>query len=236
MTCGPVPMSSTGSRSFSVSNGRFEIRNGLMAWLSRQKSHVVPSGDDFATSAAPALPEAHGRLSTMMTLPNRCCRPAWTTRAIMSIEPPAANGTTILIGPDGQEEVCPAAMLAARGVTKLPSRTERRVGMISFRGISSHRQIVVLSFRHLHGLALQHRQRAGDPPPRRVRHDHVVDVAALGGDEGRQEALLVFLGPRRDLFDVADVATEDDLDRPFGAHHGDLRRRPGVVQIAADVL
>src|SRR3954465_9663024 len=184
MTCGPVPMSSTGSRSFSVSNGRFGMRNGLIAWLSKQSSHVVPSGGDFATSAAPALPEAPGRLSTMMTLPNRCCRPAWTTRAIMSIEPPAANGTTILIGPDGQEGVCPAAMLAARGVTKLPSRTERRVGMMPFRDMSSHRQVIVLALRHLHRLALQHRQRAGNPSPRRMRHDHVVDVAALGGDEG----------------------------------------------------
>src|SRR5947207_8869316 len=108
----------------------------------------------------------------------------------MSIEPPAANGTTILIGADGQgagadgAPTCPAATLVTKGATKPPSKTERRVGMMAFRDISSHRQIVVLPLRHLHGLALQHRQRAGNPPPRRMRHDHVVDVAALGGDEG----------------------------------------------------
>src|SRR6478609_8497218 len=106
------------------------MRNGLIAWLSKQSSHVVPSGGDFATSAAPELP---GRLSTMMTLPSRCCRPGCTTRAIMSIEPPAANGTTILIGPDGQDagatgadgaETCPAATLATKGAIRPPSTTE----------------------------------------------------------------------------------------------------------------
>jgi hypothetical protein len=45
----------------------------------------------------------------------------------------------------------------------------------------SHRQIIVLLPRHLDMLILQHRQRAGEPPPRGVRHDDVVDSAALGG-------------------------------------------------------
>ncbi len=100
----------------------------------------------------------------------------------------------------------------------------------------SHRQIVVLAARHLHGLAAQHGERTGDARARGLRHDDVVDIAALGGDEGRQEALLVFAGARRDLFRVADVGAEDDLDRALGAHHRDLRRRPGVVDVAADVL
>ena len=34
----------------------------------------------------------------------------------------------------------------------------------------------------------------------------------------------------------ADVLAVDDLDRALGAHHRDLRRRPGVVQVAAQVL
>src|ERR1700676_4803562 len=45
----------------------------------------------------------------------------------------------------------------------------------------SQRQIIVLLHRHLDMLVLQHRQRPGDAPPRRVRHDDVVDAAALGG-------------------------------------------------------
>src|SRR5206468_206872 len=76
----------------------------------------------------------------LVTLPNRRCSPGWTTRAIMSIEPPAANGTTIRIGADGHgvgaagssvPEICPAATLAVNGATKPPSKTERRVGMIA---------------------------------------------------------------------------------------------------------
>ena len=94
----------------------------------------------------------------------------------------------------------------------------------------------MLPSRHLHGLAAQHGERAGDARARGVRHDHVVDVAALGGDERREEALLVFAGARGNLFRVADVGAEDDLDRTLGAHHRDLRGRPGVVHVAPDVL
>src|SRR5262249_168843 len=56
----------------------------------------------------------------------------------------------------------------------------------------SQRQIVVLARRHLDLLATQHGERAGDAAPGRVREDHFVDIAALGGDEGREKALLVF--------------------------------------------
>ena len=34
-------------------------------------------------------------------------------------------------------------------------------------------------------------------------HDHFIDVAALGGDERRQEAVLVLLGALGDLFGFA---------------------------------
>jgi hypothetical protein len=69
-----------------------------------------------------------------------------------------------------------------------------------------------------------------------VRHDHVVDIAALGGDERRKETLLIFLGARGDLFRVAQIGAEDDLDRALGAHYRDLRGRPGVIEIAANML
>ena len=61
----------------------------------------------------------------------------------------------------------------------------------------------MLPSRHLHGLAAEHGERAGDARARGVRHDHVVDVAALGGDERRQEPVLVLLGARRDLARIA---------------------------------
>jgi hypothetical protein len=37
-----------------------------------------------------------------------------------------------------------------------------------------------------------------------VRHDDVVDIAAFGGDERRQEAVLVFLGARGDCFGMSE--------------------------------
>jgi hypothetical protein len=46
------------------------------------------------------------------------------------------------------------------------------------------RQIVVLLHRRLDVLVFQHRQRPGDALAGRVRHDDVVEIAALGGDEG----------------------------------------------------
>ena len=72
---------------------------------------------------------------------------------------------------------------------------------------------------------------------RRVRHDHVVDVAALRGDKRREEALLVFPScALRSVSASADIGAENDLDRTLGAHHRDLRRRPGVVDVASDML
>jgi hypothetical protein len=52
--------------------------------------------------------------------------------------------------------------------------------------------------RRLHLLAARHGERPRVPPPYGVRHDHLVDGAALGADEGREEAILALPGPRRD--------------------------------------
>ncbi len=87
---------------------------------------------------------------------------------------------------------------------------------------------------HLDMLILEHRERPCDPSPCRVRQDDVVDIAALGGDEGRQEAVFVFLGARGDFLRVRHVSAEDDFDRALGAHDCDLRGRPGVVHVGAD--
>src|ERR1700728_743740 len=70
-------------------------------------------------------------------------------------------------------------------------------------GTSLHRQIIVLPSRHLHRLAAEHRQSAGDARAGGARHDDVVDIAAFGGDEWRQEPFLVFLGALGDLVGVA---------------------------------
>jgi hypothetical protein len=43
-------------------------------------------------------------------------------------------------------------------------------------------------------LVLQHLEGARDAALARVRHDHLVDIAALGGDERVGEAVFVVLG------------------------------------------
>ena len=92
------------------------------------------------------------------------------------------------------------------------------------------------------GLALgQQRLERGDQlRARLVRDDDVVDVAALGRRVGVGEARLVvadqllppLLGRRR----LRDVAAVDDVDRALRAHDGDLRARPGEVEVGEHVL
>jgi len=41
-----------------------------------------------------------------------------------------------------------------------------------------------------------------------VRHDDIVDVAALGGDERREETVLVFLGAGGDLAGITNVGAK----------------------------
>src|SRR5262245_9642675 len=55
----------------------------------------------------------------------------------------------------------------------------------------SERKIIVLPRWHLHPLSPQHRERLDDAGARGARHDHVIDIAAFGGGEGREEAILV---------------------------------------------
>src|SRR5262245_37046420 len=120
-TLGAVPISSTGSRSFSVSNGSV-CRNGLTAWVSNTITQLLPSGGDFATIAVPMLPDAPGLFSMMMVVLSRCCSPGCTMRAIGSAVPPGGNGTTIRV----MLPVWASADLAS-GVATAPSRSERRV-------------------------------------------------------------------------------------------------------------
>ena len=85
-------------------------------------------------------------------------------------------------------------------------------------------------------LAAQHGEAPADAAASRMGHDHVVDEAPGAGDEGVGELGPVFLRPPGDLLRCATVGTEDDLHRPLGSHDRDLRRRPGVVHVAAQVL
>src|SRR5437868_2987223 len=80
-----------------------------------------------------------------------------------------------------------------------------------------------------------------DQGPTGVRGlDHVVDVASLRRDVRVCEPLDVvgdqLLTPPAAVARLLKLAPEDDVDRALGAHHGDLRARPGHVEVGADVL
>ena len=57
---------------------------------------VYPSGADFETYSVPTTPPAPGLFSTMTGLPQASPRRWAMLRAALSVEPPGANGTTIL--------------------------------------------------------------------------------------------------------------------------------------------
>src|SRR5262249_8187800 len=85
-------------------------------------AQVLPSGDDFATAAVPMLPPPPARFSIMTVAPSRCCMCGWIKRAIVSVDPPGGDGTTILILPAGQ-----FCALAAHGAVSAP-RIRQRLG------------------------------------------------------------------------------------------------------------
>ena len=73
-----------------------------------------------------------------------------------------------------------------------------------------------------------------------MRDDHVVDVASLGGRVRVGEARLVVLHQLLAALlgggAAGDVAAVDDVDGALGPHHGDLRGRPGEVEVGEHVL
>src|SRR5207302_8543037 len=75
---------------------------------------------------------------------------------------------------------------------------------------------------------------------RPTRLDHIVDVAALGGDVRVGEALAVvadqlraFRGPVLRCFQLTAI---DNVDGTFGVHHRNLGGGPGDVDVGANVL
>src|SRR5436190_17968670 len=97
-----------------------------------------------------------------------------------------------------------------------------RLAINIFLNIPLQRDVAVLAPGVLYLLVAQHRERAADPPARLVRHDHVVDVAAVPRDERVRELLAVLGLARRELRRVALFLAEDDLDRSLRAHDRDL--------------
>ena len=105
------------------------------------------------------------------------------------------------------------------------TRAQRRRARERRRGAAAQprleRDVAVLALRRRHALGAQRLERGDQLRPRLVRHDHVVDVAALGRRVGVREARLVvvdqlaapLVGRRR----AGDVAAVDDVDRALRA-------------------
>src|SRR5579884_661777 len=70
--------------------------------------------------------------------------------------------------------------------------------------------------------------------------DHLVDVAACGGDVGIVELLGVFgdqfFAPLVGVGRAFDLVFEEDVDRALSTHDGDFGGGPGVVEVAAHVF
>ena len=67
-------------------------------------------------------------------------------------------------------------------------------------------------------------------------HDHLVDEAPFGSDEGIGKTVFIVLGALRDLFGIAQLAAIQNLYRAARAHDGDFGGGPGIAEIAAQVL
>jgi hypothetical protein len=64
---------------------------------------VYPSGAARATRPTPMVPAAPATLSTITVCPRASRNPSAITRAIVSVGPPAENGTTMVMGFDGYD-------------------------------------------------------------------------------------------------------------------------------------
>src|SRR4051812_40379276 len=87
-----------GVKSFTASYGIFEKSHGLIACVATAEMPIVsPSGGALATMSAPMLPPPPGLLS-MITGPSESFTRSARSRAVASMGPPAAYGTTRRIG------------------------------------------------------------------------------------------------------------------------------------------
>src|SRR5690349_13304356 len=103
----------------------------------------------------------------------------------------------------------------------------------------SERDVAVPPWRARSLLAHGDPQRPDELRTRAPRLDHVVDVSPLGRDERVGEPLRVLVDERAALAGGILVRGQltpvENIHRPFGTHDGDLGRRPGDVEVGADV-
>src|SRR6185312_8309598 len=85
----------------------------------------------------------------------------------------------------------------------------------------------------------QHAQGSDDARAGFAGLDHVIDIAALGGDERVGEALPElgdFLLAQAVFAGVGKFTAVDDVNGAFGAHDRDFGGGPGEIYVRADVL
>src|SRR5262245_44650126 len=120
---GVEAISDSGWKSLTWSYGRFLYSVGLIENVLATKSAVYPSGAALAAMAAPSVPDAPGRLSTMTDCPivaASCCA---NTRATMSCPPPVGWPTMNLIGLFGYD----CAVVSERAAAQVPPVTRQHV-------------------------------------------------------------------------------------------------------------
>src|SRR5690606_39865407 len=89
-------------------------------------------------------------------------------------------------------------------------------------------------------LALQAFESVDETGPGVTRIDDIIEIAAARGDVRMREMLPILLdlriGRGGRVFGFRDFPAIEDLDGSLRSHHGDLRRWPCDVEVAANVL
>src|SRR5450830_19884 len=98
ITSGKRSASDTPVKSLKVSYGRRGLAIGLMAWVSKLTSKVLPSGADLATYWVATWLAAPGRFSITTGRPSFSDRRGCRMRAAMSVLPPGGKVITSLSG------------------------------------------------------------------------------------------------------------------------------------------
>src|SRR5918993_4959172 len=92
----------TAAKSAAASYDNLENKAGATVWDEECTKKVYPSGSLLATEAAPVVPPAPTRFSTMIDCPIWVETLSNTVRAITSTAPPALKGTMARRGLEGQ--------------------------------------------------------------------------------------------------------------------------------------
>src|SRR6516164_9893897 len=157
-----------------MKNAKYMTPSAATPSQSRPRGHLIRSANAIGSSSRNPTPNRNtpSVSGSLEPIANRVVPPATPPNALDAI---AARTPTYSLRMRGQQrrstiEGQQAALIGLATRSRIQSPSERK--------------IIMLPCRHLHALAPQHRERLGDARARDARHDHVVDIAALGRGEG----------------------------------------------------